>query len=193
MKKDCTTTSLRMICATDSLDKDEWVNSLRKLIQSRPNNNNNNINSNGTNQQTNVDINSSNNSISRLRTDDDTSSDHSSVSGSLRMTDFGGYTNTICLTPTMLALKDKFGLNTFTLELNKKRDLLSLEEVEMIIKLLEAHMKSEIEDSTKEYDGEIVEIIKQIYKLRDVELDKVEEDYRRQKYDLMAEIASRNK
>ncbi|EFA74861.1 hypothetical protein PPL_11895 [Heterostelium album PN500] len=192
-RKNCfqvtTTERTYRICATDSLDKDEWVTSLNKLLKSRTgsvNNGNNNNHSNGSSLKSSsghVDI----NRLKIENNENDTSSESSSYSSTF--TRDVGHSNTISLTPIMLSLKDKFGHPNFSLELNKKRDLLSIEEVETIMKLLDGHIKSEIEDSTKEYDREIVEIIKQIYKLRDAEIEAVEEKYRKEKYEILAEIS----
>ncbi|KAF2070444.1 hypothetical protein CYY_008239 [Polysphondylium violaceum] len=171
------------ICATDSLDRDEWVESITKLLKTKD------IGQ----QKQNGDLKSSNSvDISKIKIDDDDS--ESSAADSSTPTSYSNSflkenpSKTIVLTPIMISLKDKFALNTFGPELNRKKDLLSLEETERVLNLLQSHIENEIEIANVDRDREIKLIIKQINKLKDQELESSERLYNQKRLEILNEI-----
>ncbi|EGG18864.1 hypothetical protein DFA_02603 [Cavenderia fasciculata] len=165
------------ICATDSLDKDEWITSIKRLIKPRSLTNSNG----GLKSSQHVDIN-------RLKIEnDDSSSESSSFSSSFSLPT----TNTIALTPIMLGLKDKFGQPNFALELNKKKDLLSGEEVETVMKLLDGLVRNEIDEKCKDMDKDIYAIRSMIERMKEAEIEFVMSEYDQKKAEILKEINKR--
>jgi len=173
------------ICATDSLDRDEWVESITKLLKAKD-----------IGQRQNGDLKSSNTvDISKIKIDDDDSESADSSTPTSYSNSFlkENPSKTIVLTPIMISLKDKFALNTFGPELNRKKDLLSLEETERVLFLLQSHIENEIEIANMERDREIKLILKQINKLKEQELENTEKEYNRKRMEILNEINKKSK
>ncbi|KAM9951931.1 hypothetical protein ACTFIT_002618 [Dictyostelium discoideum] len=176
------------ICATDSLDRDEWINSIEKLLKSKGLYNiENNNNGTGTIIKTskNVDIN-------KLRSEEDDDSESSTHSNSYLGSNSVPSMKTIILTPIMVSLKEKFSQNTFAAELNRKKDLLSLEETERVLSLLDSYIDGEVDESQIERDREIKLIVKQIAQMKQAEMDAIENKYNQKRLEILEEIKRRS-
>ncbi|EGC39688.1 hypothetical protein DICPUDRAFT_26502, partial [Dictyostelium purpureum] len=178
------------ICATDSLDRDEWISSIEKLLKSKGfpaisidgNGTGTIISKNNNNNKSNVDIN-------KLRIEEEDDSESSTPSNSFLN---NSSSKTIALTPIMISLKDKFPQQSFASELNRKKDLLSLEETERILSLLDSFIENESDEANKQRDKEIKMIVKQITHLKQIELNKIEEKYNLKRQEILNELKRRS-
>ncbi|KYQ90723.1 hypothetical protein DLAC_09360 [Tieghemostelium lacteum] len=174
------------ICATDGQDRDEWVQSISKLLKPKQINLKNSVNNIG------GQLKSSTGSVDINRSFDTIGDDQSSTGSTPPSSFLEKPSRTVHITPTMMALKEKFNLNTFSSELNRKKDLLSQEETERLLEILNHQIVNEVEKQTADRLKEIQLIKNQLNKLREQEINLIQEKYATKRLEVLNEINKRS-